>query len=136
MVNYQISTGYCGFCHCIASDSNMVNLVLWFISFLSPSIYSRTAVDWMIRANFREGNEMSYSHDENDEFRYQQKGYARYADIAKLFGWEVLHKFWRQEHLDDAAGEKGAGDELNKVDSRTLRLSIAAGVDLTPLIRE
>jgi len=94
----------------------------------------RTAVDWMIRANFREGNEMSYSNDENDEFRYQQKGYARYADIARLFGWEVLHNFWRQEHLDDAEGVESPGWELDKVDSRTLRLSIAAGVDLRPLI--
>jgi len=96
----------------------------------------RTAVDWMIRANFREGNEMSYSNDENDEFRYQQKGYARYADIARLFGWEVLHNFWRQEHLDDAEGVESPGWELDKVDSRTLRLSIAAGFDLRPLIRE
>jgi len=94
----------------------------------------RTAVDWMIRENFRVGNEMSYSQNEDDEFRYQQKGYARYADIARLFGWDTIHDFWRQEHLDSVSDDASAGDELDIVDSRTLRLSIAAGVDLTPLI--
>lgn len=90
----------------------------------------------MIRENFRLGNEMSYSQNEDDEFRYQQKGYARYADIARLFGWDTIHDFWRQEHLDSVSDDASAGDELDIVDSRTLRLSIAAGVDLTPLIRE
>ena len=98
------------------------------------------AKHWMITENFRNGNPMDNSNTTLDEFRYQQRGYAKYGDIARLFGWEALKKFFKQENLDFEAGiltcfeSPICRDGLAQVDSRILRLSKAAGADLTPLI--
>jgi hypothetical protein len=86
----------------------------------------------MVTVNFGNGAEMNYSNTEYDEFRYQHRGYAKYADIARLFGWDALKNFYTQENLDLIAGTPGDG--LSATDSRILRLSVAAGADLTPLI--
>ena len=93
----------------------------------------RAAINWMITENFRDGQEMDNSNTENNEYRYQQRGYAKYADITRLFGWESLKIFFRQESLDIIAGVE---NPVNDSDDRTFRLSLKAGVDLTPLIRE
>jgi hypothetical protein len=90
------------------------------------------AVDWMVTVNFGNGAEMDRSATTKDEFRYQKRGYAKYADIARLFGWKVLTDFYALESLDYNA--KTPGDGLSAVDSRILRLSVQAGADLTPLI--
>ena len=47
------------------------------------------AIHWMITDTFQAGEEMNHSNTEHDEFRYQHRGYAKYADIVRLFGWEV-----------------------------------------------
>ncbi len=92
----------------------------------------RAAVDWMVTVNFGNAAEMNYSNTTKDEFRYQARGYAKYADIARLFGSEVLPNFYAQENSDYNA--KTPSDGLSAVDSRILRLSVAAGADITPLI--
>ncbi len=92
----------------------------------------RAAVDWMVTVNFGNAAEMNYSNTTKDEFRYQARGYAKYADIARLFGWNAVTGFYAKQNLDYIAGT--AGDMNNDVDGRILRLSMAAGVDLTPLI--
>ncbi|MCS5648797.1 MAG: M60 family metallopeptidase [Dehalococcoidia bacterium] len=98
------------------------------------------AIHWMITENFRNGNPMDNSNTTLDEFRYQQRGYAKYGDIARLFGWQALKDFLYQENLDFNAGKLTCfespvcRDGLAQVDSRILRLSKAAGADLTPLI--
>ncbi len=90
------------------------------------------AIHWMITENFRNGREMDHSNTTKDEFRYQQRGYAKYGDIFRIFGWQPLRDFYRNEHLDFMS--RAPSDGLSEVDSRILRLSIAAGADLTPLI--
>jgi hypothetical protein len=90
------------------------------------------AIHWMITQNFRDSLPMDKSNTTKDQFRYQQRGYAKYADIVRLFDWQVLRDFYHQEHLDYM--EDVASDGLSAVDSRILRLSMAAGADLTPLI--
>ena len=64
-----------------------------------------TAVNWMVTVNFRNGNPMDSSHTTLDEFRYQHRGYAKYADIARLFGWQAVKKFFKQENLDHNANK-------------------------------
>lgn len=86
----------------------------------------------MVTANFANGAEMDHSDSTKNEMRYQERGYAKYADIARLFGWKALADFYHQEHLDYIAGKPANG--LSEVDSRILRLSVAAGADLTPLV--
>jgi hypothetical protein len=94
------------------------------------------AVHWMITPNFRDGNEMDHSHTELDEFRYQSRGYAKYADIARLFGWEAWTSYYNRRNLAFEAGTSidTWADGLDGTDARTLHLSTAAGCDLTPLI--
>jgi hypothetical protein len=42
------------------------------------------AIAWMVTANFRAGNQMDTSATPADEVRYQHRGYAKYADIARV----------------------------------------------------
>ena len=85
-----------------------------------------TAITWMTSENFRLQNSMTKL-----EMQYQLKGHARYIEIARLFGWEILDNYWRSI-IDDE--ESGATIDRT-VDGLILRLSKSAGVDLTPLIQ-
>ena len=91
------------------------------------------ALMWMVTQNFRKGNDMDHSNSEGDEMKYQQRGYGKYAEIVNLFGWDALSRFWKSVHEDY---EKGITYPTNTdpTDNRILRMSKAAGVDLTPLI--
>merc|ERR1740124_1067580 len=89
------------------------------------------AVDWMVTENFRNGEEMDYSNKPGDQFKYQYRGYAKYADVVRLFSWRTLADF-NYEYNDNYKNPIDHG--LEKTDDRTLRLSIATGVDLSPLI--
>ena len=62
--------------------------------------------------------------------RYQHRVYAKYADIARL---DTLINFYRQQHLNCNNDNECLGG-FQGVDDRTMKLSIAAGYDLTPLI--
>ncbi len=90
------------------------------------------AINWMVTENFRNGREMDYSNSTKNEFRYQHRGYAKYGDVYRVFGWQALRDFFNKEHLDLMAGTPSDG--LDPTDSRILRMSIAAKADLTPLI--
>ncbi len=92
----------------------------------------KAAIDWMVTVNFGNGAEMNRSNTTKDEFRYQARGYAKYADIAALFGWKTLTDFYYQEHLDYISPKPSDG--LTYEDSRILRISVAAKADITPLI--
>ncbi len=88
-----------------------------------------TAVTWMTSDNFVEKKPM-----EAGEKAYQLKGHAKFVDIARLFGWDVLGEFWRSWSEDLEAGRAWSkhgtpGDKLS------FRLSQKAGADLTPLLR-
>ena len=77
---------------------------------------------------------MDITNSEKNEVRYQQRGYAKYIEIAALFGWDKLGKFYLEENRVFREGAVAAGQGLSAVDSRILRWSIAAGVDVTPLV--
>ena len=101
----------------------------------TPQLIGRdqAAVGWMVRQNFRDGKAMGISK-EIQEVMYVQRGYAKYVEIAALFGWDKLEKFYLEENRVFHKEAVAAGAGLEEVDSRILRMSIAAGVDLTPLI--
>jgi hypothetical protein len=92
----------------------------------------QAAMNWMVTPNFRAGNPMDISNTTKDEVRYQQRGYAKYVEMAALFGWEMLDSFYKKENLDFIA--QTPGDGLSDVDSRILRFSRTAGADLRPLV--
>ncbi len=88
------------------------------------------AMAWMMSDNFLGGGLML-----NYERSYQLKGHAKYVDIARLFGWETIGRFFRsteQDYMDGKPWPPNAEGEAG--DTYTLRLSEAAGVDLRPLI--
>lgn len=92
----------------------------------------QSAINWMITHNFRIGNPMDISDSTINEVRYQHRGYAKYVEIAALFGWGALENYYHQVNLDYINGVPPG--PLGKIDDRILKLSIAAGVDLRPLI--
>ena len=88
-----------------------------------------TAICWMCIESFAKNEPMK-----NYEKQYQWKGHAKYADIVRLFGWEVLEKYWSAFNDEVAAGTyKGKHEYSN--DEITIRKCRAAGVDLRPLMR-
>ncbi|MBK9981014.1 MAG: hypothetical protein IPP15_01085 [Saprospiraceae bacterium] len=92
----------------------------------------QAALNWMVTPNFRAGNPMDISNTTKDEVRYQQRGYAKYIEMAALFGWELIDSFYKQEQLDFI--NQVPGDGLDEADSRIFRFSKIAGADLRPLI--
>jgi hypothetical protein len=92
----------------------------------------QAALNWMVTPNFRAGNPMNISNTTKDEVRYQQRGYAKYIEMAALFGWELIDSFYKQEQLDFI--NQAPGDGLVEADSRVFRFSKIAGADLRPLI--
>ena len=92
----------------------------------------QAALNWMVTPNFRAGNPMDISNTTKDEVRYQQRGYAKYVEMAALFGWGVLDSFYKKEQLDYIA--QAPDDGLSEVDSRIYRFSKATGIDMRPLI--
>ena len=92
----------------------------------------QSALNWMVTPNFRAGKAMDISNTTKDEVRYQQRGYAKYIEMAALFGWEMIDSFYNREQLDFI--QQVPGDGLTDVDSRILRFSRTAGADVRPLI--
>jgi len=92
----------------------------------------QAALNWMVTPNFRAGNPMDISNTTKDEVRYQQRGYAKYIEMAALFGWELIDSFYKQEQLDFI--NQVPDDGLAEKDSRIIRFSRIAGADLRPLI--
>jgi hypothetical protein len=103
-------------------------------SFSKPYIsLDQAAIMWVVTENFRKGNPMNISNSPANEVRYQHRGYGKYVEIAKLFGWKPLGDFWHSVNLDYLKGIEYRRNS-DPTDSRILRLSQKAGVDLTPLI--
>lgn len=87
-----------------------------------------TAVTWMTSLSFAAKRPM-----EAGEKAYQLKGHAKYVDIVRLFGWEVLGAYWRSWVEDFEAGRSWSKHGTD-IDILNLRLSQKAGEDLTPLL--
>ena len=103
-------------------------------SFSKPYVsLDQAAIMWMVTENFRKGNPMNISGSPRNEVRYQHRGYGKYVEIVKLFGWKPLEDFWHSVNLDYLKGIEYSRNS-DPTDNRVLRLSQKAGADLTPLI--
>ncbi|MCP4312410.1 MAG: hypothetical protein GY790_14195 [Bacteroidetes bacterium] len=83
-----------------------------------------TALCWMMCQNFKEKKRM-----DKLEKQYQLKGHAKFVEIARLFGWEVLGDYWKSFNEDYENGISSA----TGIDKLLLRLSESVGVDITSL---
>ena len=72
----------------------------------------QATISWMITKEFRDGQEMSVStNPPTHQMRYQPRGWVKYADIVRLFGWAAFTGFYSME-------VRGRGQ-----DSRLIRLA-------------
>jgi hypothetical protein len=85
-----------------------------------------TAVVWMTSFNF------SPEEDPMDDWEkaYQPQGHAKFADLARLFGWQGLNKFWYYYNDLDDRGQSYS--EAN--DSMMLQLCRSYGKDVRPML--
>ena len=84
-----------------------------------------TAVTWMTVFSFSPKEQPM----QTGEKAYQLKGHAKFVDIARLFGWQVINDYYHQLVLE------GINKNTSRLsdDDRIFRLSKAAGFDLRPL---
>jgi hypothetical protein len=90
------------------------------------------AIQWMFTNEFRAGQQMS-SDNRYEQFSYRHRGHAKYADMTRLFGWDATVRFYQLSN-QEIEGEVPAITGLAGTDERMLRMSIAAGADVRPLI--
>lgn len=90
----------------------------------------RTATHRLVSNSF--GTARNISNTTMDEVRYQHRGYGHYFEIVNLLGWCPLRNFWKQEYIDF---ENGTNHGINNqdIDSRIIRMCVAAQADLRPL---
>jgi hypothetical protein len=84
-----------------------------------------TAIEWMTSFNFSPREVPMHT----SEKSYQLKGHAKFADIARMFGWDGLGAYWRSFMQDDANGVS----YTTNTDALLLRLCRHVGRDLRPL---
>jgi len=90
----------------------------------------KTATHRMVSNTF--GTERDISNTTTDEVRYQHRGYGHYFEIVNILDWCSIRNFWKQEYIDFENGiDYGINNQY--IDSRILRMSAAAQVDLRPL---
>jgi len=90
----------------------------------------KTATHRMLSNTF--GSERDIANATTNEVRYQHRGYGHYFEIVNMFGWCPLRNFWKQEFIDFENGiDHGINDQ--DIDSRIIRMSVAAQADLRPL---
>jgi len=90
----------------------------------------KTATHRMVSNTF--GSERIIANATTNEVRYQHRGYGHYFEIVNILGWCPLRNFWKQESIDF---ENGIDYGINNqdIDSRIIRMSVAAQADLRPL---
>jgi hypothetical protein len=91
---------------------------------------NKTATHRMVSNTF--GSERDISNTTTDEVRYQHRGYGHYFELVNMLGWCPLRNFWKQEFIDFENGINHGGND-QEIDSRILRMSVAAQADLRPL---
>lgn len=96
-----------------------------------------SAIQWMITENFRNGAQMSRTNGNyQNEFSYQARGYAKYADIVRLFGWEAIENFYKDitQNIEDGTYTYTGNVNFVPADDHILRMSKVTGYDMRPLI--
>jgi len=83
------------------------------------------AVTWMTVFNFSPREVPMAS----GEKAYQMKGHAKFVDIARLFGWDGLGRFWYFYNSNDTYNISYPGDD----DSKLVQLCKSVGHDIRPL---
>lgn len=102
--------------------------------------FDQAAFDWIITNNFRT-NERIYEDEtapleESEMLRYQHRSWAKYAEIADIFGWEALSKVNAQFYHPGVEQSSTVCDWRGFVvgrDEYIKAASDALGINMTPL---
>ena len=77
---------------------------------------TETAIDWMVTYNFRNGNPIGFDPTtdiEPIETSYQNRGHAKYADLALISGgWDAVGKIYQTYYLDDLESENPPNTQI------------------------
>ncbi|GLR18803.1 M60 family metallopeptidase [Portibacter lacus] len=102
--------------------------------------FYQAAFDWIITNNFRTNQKMylddSAPLEESEMLRYQPRSWAKYADIAEIFGWEAISKVNGQFYESGVEQSSTVCDWRGYVvgrDEYIKAASDALGVNMTPL---
>ncbi|MCP4490597.1 MAG: hypothetical protein GY820_25270, partial [Gammaproteobacteria bacterium] len=97
------------------------------------------AVDWFYTKNFRNGRAIGYTGTvngvdqyDNEQIRYQTRGFARWADLADLFGWDAVSDINNAFYLERLAA-KGKVAKFRTRDEYIETTSQVLGVNAAPL---
>ncbi len=85
-----------------------------------------TAVVWMTSFNFSPENDPM----DDWEKSYQPQGHAKFADLARLFGWGGLNNFWFYYNDKEEKGQTVS----TSTDSMILQLCKSYGKDVRPML--
>ena len=98
------------------------------------------AINWMIAQNFRDNNDMGCDPTIPgrgcNELQYQMRGFGKYVEVARLFGWEGLGSVFKYFYDFWAAGgpRQTPGREfVGKADMITA-MNTGLGVNVNPLL--
>lgn len=86
------------------------------------------AINLMVTEPFRTNQPLN-----RDRMSYQHRGHGKYADVARLFGWDALGDMYKTVNEDYNRGIV-IPKTHHPTDDRILRMSVAAGADLRPLL--
>ena len=100
----------------------------WSGNYYKNMTLDKAAITLMINEKFRNNERLTW-----DEASYQQRGYGKYIDIARLFGWDVIGRM-NKKVSEDYMNGLVIPKTQHPVDDRIMRLSVAADANLTPLI--
>jgi hypothetical protein len=102
--------------------------------------FDQAAFDWIITDTFRNNIRMYLDDaaplEETEQLRYQHRGHAKYAEIARLFGWEGLSAVNAKFYIADQEQVSNVCEWRPFVvgrDDYIRAASEALGVNMTPL---
>ena len=102
--------------------------------------FYQSAFDWIVTENFRTNDRMyeeqSSPLESKNQLQYQPRGWAKYADIAELFGWDALSsvnaQFYKAGLEQSSSVCSWRGFVVGR-DAYIRAASEAIGVNMTPL---
>ncbi len=96
---------------------------------------NETLIDWMISENFRTNQDMGCDPTMNpadcDELAFQQRGYAKYVEMADLFDWQSIHDM--NQYFYDEWTTNNPGSNIVNADDVILAASEAVNMNMAPL---
>jgi len=100
----------------------------WSISSRFDIDLDMAAINLMVSDPFRNNQPLN-----RDRMSYQHRGHGKYVAVVRLFGWDAIGEMFKKVNEDYNRGIV-IKKTSHPTDDRILRMSVAAGADLRPLL--